>query len=216
MNRTAARGALTTAFVLLTLSATTSPSTAAPVEENPQPGTSSPDSADDSGTNTEPLKETERAGTGGRRAEESGEEKTCKARAVYEPKARHGEQHEAVGVTQANHNGTSQLAQSTFVSEATGQVGVTVTGHLGLGVDAMIGRIEKHFHVSLSPTIMAKVGNMIMVPTPPKTTTYAEYGVYRLKTTGVSYTVNSDCSISDKNKVTSYTPWRVGWNLWEK
>ncbi|MGV9254951.1 hypothetical protein [Streptomyces sp. NPDC003697] len=45
---------------------------------------------------------------------------------------------------------------------------------------------------------------------------HAKYGVYRLKHTGVSYTLYSNCSSSTHKTITSYTPYRVGWYLWEQ
>lgn len=40
-------------------------------------------------------------------------------------------------------------------------------------------------------------------------------GVYRLKHTGVSYVIHSNCTTSPEKRVVSYSPHRVGWYLWE-
>ncbi|WP_405891146.1 hypothetical protein OG612_04725 [Streptomyces sp. NBC_01527] len=62
----------------------------------------------------------------------------------------------------------------------------------------MIAKIEGRYEVNLTAKLTARRGNSIQVDTPPKRTTNAKYGVYRLKNTG-----------------TNYTPMKVGWYLWE-
>jgi hypothetical protein len=73
---------------------------------------------------------------------------------VYKPKTQNGKYHKGVGPTNANYNGTSRTAKSTFTSETTGEV-------------------------------------------------------------GVSYVIHSNCTTSPEKKVVSYSPYRVGWYLWE-
>ncbi|MFE4793510.1 hypothetical protein ACFRFL_00050 [Streptomyces sp. NPDC056708] len=79
----------------------------------------------------------------------------------------------------------------------------------------MIAKIEAKYEVALSVKLTAKMGNQISVDTPPKTTTNARYGIYRLKNTGTSYKIYSNCKTSAAKTITSYTPMKVGWALWE-
>ncbi|MGW1819186.1 hypothetical protein ACWCQM_37220 [Streptomyces sp. NPDC002125] len=139
----------------------------------------------------------------------------CSPRNVYVPKTKGGTYHKGVGPTNSNYNGTSRVARSTFVSDVTGEVGVSVTAGLSGSVSAMIAEIEGKYEVNLTAKLTAKLGNSIAVDTPPKKTTNAKYGVYRLKNTGTSYKIYSNCQTSTKKTITSYTPLKVGWYLWE-
>ncbi|MEU3886084.1 hypothetical protein [Streptomyces sp. NPDC029041] len=134
---------------------------------------------------------------------------------VYTPQTKGKQYHKGVGATQSNYNGTPRAAKSTFTSEVTGTVGVSVTGGLTVSVKAMLAKIEGKYDVNLSASLTAKLGNKISVSTPAKKTTNAKYGVFRLKNTGVSYTIYSNCRTSPKKTVTSYSPMKVGWYLWE-
>ncbi len=58
------------------------------------------------------------------------------------------------------------------------------------------------------------VGNTISVDTPTRKTTYARYGVFRLKSYGYSQYTYYNCYGTKKNS-TIYTPRRVGWAIWE-
>ncbi|MFC7906670.1 hypothetical protein ACWDRX_14630 [Streptomyces nigra] len=134
---------------------------------------------------------------------------------VYRAKTRDGEYHKGVGPTNANHNGTSRTARSTFTSEVTGEVGVAIQGELETSVNRLLATIKAKFNVTVTAKLTAKLGNSIAVDTPPHRTTHAKYGVYRLKHTGVSYVIHSNCTTTPEKKVVSYSPYRVGWNLWE-
>ncbi|MFC9299562.1 hypothetical protein ACFTWH_34770 [Streptomyces sp. NPDC057011] len=134
---------------------------------------------------------------------------------IYIPTSKGTTYHAGVGPTNSNYNGTSRTVRSTFTSEVTGEVGVSVTAGLATSVDVMIAKIEAKYDVNLSAKLTAKLGNSVSVDTPPKKTTNAKYGVYRLKNTGTSYTAYSNCTTSAKKTVTSYTPLKVGWYLWE-
>jgi hypothetical protein len=120
-----------------------------------------------------------------------------------------------VGGTLSNYNKTKGTATSTFTSETTGSVTVSLSGTLKTSVTVMVATIESTYNVNLSTTLTAKLGNTISVATPPKVTTNASYGVYRLKHTGKSYTIYSNCNTSAVSTITSYSPYRIGWYLWE-
>lgn len=139
----------------------------------------------------------------------------CDRANIYTPTSKGAKYHKGVGATLSNYNNTSRTARSTFTSEVSGTVGVSVTAGLTVSVNAMIGKIEQKYEVNLSASMTAKLGNSISVDTPSKTTTNAKYGVFRLKNTGTSYTIYDNCEVSAKKTVTSYTPLKVGWYLWE-
>ncbi|MFD8810402.1 hypothetical protein ACFV23_02600 [Streptomyces sp. NPDC059627] len=139
----------------------------------------------------------------------------CEVERVYTPTYKGGDHHKGIGAPQANTNNTSHTATSTFTAEVSGTVGVTYTGHLSVSVEAMIGKIEAKWDLSLSASMTTKLGNAMSVPTPAHTTTHASYGVYRVRTQGTSYVITENCKISSKSTVTSYTPHYVGWYIWE-
>lgn len=134
---------------------------------------------------------------------------------VYIPRSKGARYHQGVGATNANYNGTSRTARTTFTSEVTGEVGVSVSAGLKTSVRFLVAKTEVQWNVSLSTKMTAKVGNQISVDTPPHRSTHGKYGVYRLKTTGVSYLMYSNCKTSAQQTVTSYIPMRVGWYIWE-
>ncbi|QIB44919.1 hypothetical protein [Streptomyces aureoverticillatus] len=139
----------------------------------------------------------------------------CQPGGVYRPTSKGGKFHKGVGATNANHNATKHTAKSRFESEVTGKVGVSVSAGLKVKVSTLIAEVEKEFSVNLSAELTAKLGNVITVNTPPKKTTHAKYGVYRLQHKGKSYSYYSNCSTTPKKTITSYTPYRVGWYIWE-
>ncbi|TQE26961.1 hypothetical protein Sipo8835_28395 [Streptomyces ipomoeae] len=123
--------------------------------------------------------------------------------------------HKGVGVEQANTNGTSRSITSTFTSTVTGSVGVTVSGELKTKASVAVAEIEQKYGLELSLKLTAKLGNRVKVKTPPKKTTHARYGIYRVKTTGYSQYIYADCRKGKKFKSTLQTPRRVGWYVWE-
>lgn len=123
--------------------------------------------------------------------------------------------HKGVGVEQANYNNTSRSITSTFTSTVTGSVSVAVSGELKTKASVAVAEIEQKYGVELSVKLTAKLGNRVKIKTPPKKTTHARYGVYRLKTTGYSQYTNTNCTKGKKIKSTLQTPRRVGWYVWE-
>ncbi|MEU2108045.1 hypothetical protein [Streptomyces sp. NPDC019507] len=123
--------------------------------------------------------------------------------------------HKGVGAEQSNYNGTSQTARSTFTSEVTGEVGIAYTGELKVSGGVAVAEIEGSFGVEVSAKLTAKLGNTISVNTPPRKTTHARYGVYRLKSLGYNHYVYANCTKGVKKNVTIYTPRRIGWAIWE-
>lgn len=123
--------------------------------------------------------------------------------------------HKGVGVEQANYNNTSRSITSTFTSTMTGSVGVTVSGELKTKASVAVAEIEQKYGIELSVKLTAKLGNRVKIKTPPKKTTHARYGIYRVKTTGYSQYIYADCRKGKKFKSTLQTPRRVGWYVWE-
>ncbi|MYS13703.1 hypothetical protein [Streptomyces sp. SID4982] len=133
----------------------------------------------------------------------------------YHPTSKTKDYHKGVGVEQANYNGTSRTAKSAFTSEVTGTVGVAYTGELNVKGTVAVAEISSKFGVTVSASLTAKIGNTVTVDTPSHKTTYARYGVFRLKSYGYSQYVYVNCGKGSKKNVTIYTPHRVGWAIWE-
>ncbi|MBN0045006.1 hypothetical protein JS756_12975 [Streptomyces actuosus] len=81
------------------------------------------------------------------------------AHAVYVPTSQGKQFHQGVGPTNANYNATSRTAESTFTSEVTGEVGVSVSGDLETSVNTMLVKIKAKFNVTVSAKLTAKLGN---------------------------------------------------------
>ncbi|MEE1756525.1 hypothetical protein [Streptomyces sp. SP18CS02] len=185
----------------------------APVEEGtvqPEPPEELEDGSTPAPEEEAPLPPEADKPTGGTHADR------CDRRNVYTSTKKNGKVHQRVGAKQANYNGTSRTARSWFKSETSGEVGVAVTGELKVSANALIAEIEGKYAVELSAKVGVRIGNEMQVDTPPRKTTYAQYGVWRLKVTGKSYTIYRNCRTSPQNTVVSHTPWHVGWYIWER
>ncbi|MET8454057.1 hypothetical protein [Streptomyces sp. NPDC005209] len=79
----------------------------------------------------------------------------------------------------------------------------------------MLIKIKNKFDVTVSAKLTAKLGNTISVDTPSRKTTHARYGVWRVKHTGKSYYLHANCTTSPEHTVVSYSPFKIGWYLWE-
>lgn len=110
----------------------------------------------------------------------------CEPGYRYVPTSKGKDYHKGVGIEQANDNGTTGAMESTFTSEVTGEVGISFTGELRAKATVAVAEIEAKYAVNLSLKATAKMGNQVKVKTRPKKTTYARYGVYRMKSTGYS------------------------------
>jgi hypothetical protein len=134
---------------------------------------------------------------------------------VYVPTSKGASYHAGVGPTQADTNGTSRTAHYSFTSETSGTVGVSVSAGLQVSVSAMLAKIDVKYDITLSSSLTVRVGNTVSGDIPPGRTVNERYGVYRLKNTGQSYIIPSNCTITSQKTVTSYSPMKVGWYLWE-
>ncbi|MFG3347472.1 hypothetical protein ACGF1Z_20680 [Streptomyces sp. NPDC048018] len=185
----------------------------APIEEGVlQPGP--PPEADETGFVPAPTDEAELPPVS--KPKEGTQAEYCQPKNVYKPTANLGKYHQGVGATQANYNATSRTARSWFKAKAGGEVGISVSGEMKASAGVLVAELEAKYGVDLSVKINVEVGNEVQVDTPPRKTTYGKYGVWRLKNTGTSYTIYSNCNTSAKSTVTSFTPWHLGWYLWER
>ncbi|MET9222456.1 hypothetical protein ACIQCJ_21600 [Streptomyces sp. NPDC093221] len=139
----------------------------------------------------------------------------CDPVSVYTPTYKGGYHMRAVGPTQANTNATSRSMTSTFSSSTTGTVGVSLSGTLSTSVSVLIAKIETKYDVSLSSSLSVGFSNSSSITTPAHYTTFATYGVYRLRNQGVSYHYYTNCATTAHVTVTSYTPHHVGWYISE-
>lgn len=140
----------------------------------------------------------------------------CEPTWRWESTAKYKDYHKSVGAQQANYNGTSRTAKSEFISEVTGEVGIAASASVKVSAGALVYEIESEFNVELSVKLTAKLGNKITVSTPSKYTTYASYGIYRLKSAGYRQYTYANCTKGVKTNATVYTPHRIGWAIWEK
>ncbi|MGW8366951.1 hypothetical protein ACWGK1_41305 [Streptomyces wedmorensis] len=185
-----------------------------PVEEGVlQPG---PPPEEEAGFEPAPSEDEELPPTSGKPPVDGTNAEYCgPTKNIYKPNTNLGRHHAALGVAQANYNATSRTARSWFKSEVGGEVGVSVSSEVKASVNVIVAEVEAKYGVDLSAKITAKVGNEIQVDTPPRKTTYAKFGVWRMKNTGTAYTIYSNCTTSPKKTGTTFTPWHVGWYLWE-
>ncbi|GDY64244.1 MULTISPECIES: hypothetical protein [Streptomyces] len=138
------------------------------------------------------------------------------AHPVYKPISQSKKKyHKGVGPTNSNYNGTSRTGKTTFISEVTGKVGISLNGELETSVSVMLATIKTKYSVTVTAELTAKLGNTFTIDTPPHSTTNGKYGVYRLKHKGQSYMLHQNCTTSPKHTVVSYSPYKVGWYIWE-
>jgi hypothetical protein len=135
---------------------------------------------------------------------------------IYKPNKNLGKVHAGIGIAQSNFNETSRPARSWFKSEVGGEVGVTVSPEVKVSASVVVLEVEAKYGVDLTAKVTAKIGNEIQVDTPSKKTTFAKFGVWRMKNSGIAYTIYSNCTTSPKKTGTTLTPWYVGWHLWER
>ncbi|MFF3966411.1 hypothetical protein ACFYZI_33270 [Streptomyces griseorubiginosus] len=139
----------------------------------------------------------------------------CDPGGVYHPTHLGGRYIRAIGPFQSNYNGTSNKETATFTAEASGTVGISLSGSLKVSLNELVSRQEATYGINLSASLTAKLGNSVTATIPPHTTVSAKYGVWRRRITGTSYYVYSNCESSKPSTVVSYTPYTVGWYTWQ-
>jgi len=96
----------------------------------------------------------------------------------------------------------------------TGTVTQGVSGEVRVNADIVIAGAEAKAGLNLTYALSAYMGNNVSTPTRPHKRTLATYGVSRTKTSG-TYTVISGQCTPRNYPITAWTPWIVGWNVYE-
>ncbi|QKW23974.1 hypothetical protein HUT16_37210 [Kitasatospora sp. NA04385] len=141
------------------------------------------------------------------------EGRVCPYQDWYDGIVNQGKSIVPVGASQANYNGTSHDATSTFSAQVSGTVSYTVSASMSVSIGTIIADASATVGVSLSTSLTASLGNSTTVTASPGQTAHATYGVWRLQTYGTYHVIREDCS-SSVGGVTAYSPWYVGWNTW--
>ncbi|MFE9133570.1 hypothetical protein [Streptomyces sp. NPDC007355] len=68
----------------------------------------------------------------------------CAPKNAYKPTANQGKRHAAIGVTQANYNGTSRNMSSWFKAKVGGEVKLTHSGELKTSASVVVAELEAH------------------------------------------------------------------------
>ncbi|MER5836354.1 hypothetical protein ABT116_37445 [Streptomyces sp. NPDC002130] len=139
----------------------------------------------------------------------------CDPGGVYKPTSLGGRYIRAIGPLQSNYNGTSHNESTTFTAEASGTVGISLTGSLKVSLNELVSRQEATYGINLSASLTAKLGNSVTATIPSHKTVSAKYGVWRRRITGTSFYLYSNCTHSTSSTVVSYTPYTVGWYTWQ-
>jgi hypothetical protein len=134
---------------------------------------------------------------------------------IYKSTSLGGKYIRGVGAPQSNYNGTSNKESTTFTAEATGTVGISISGSVKVSINELVSVQEATFGLNLSASLTAKLGNSVTATIPPHKTVNAKYGVWRRRITGTSYYLYSNCTRSTPSTIVSYTPYTVGWYTWE-
>ncbi len=82
----------------------------------------------------------------------------CDSGGVYRPTHLGGSY---FGAPQSNYNGTSSKESSTFSAEASGTVGIILSGSLRVTLSELVSRQEFTFGVNLPASLTAKLGNSV-------------------------------------------------------
>jgi hypothetical protein len=140
----------------------------------------------------------------------------CQYDESYAPNRRDSDDHIKVSPTFQNTNNTSQTATSTFTSTSTGTVSLSVSASATVKAGVIVSGVEVTIGIDVSTTLSVSVSNSISVPTPPHSTTYAQYGVFRARTPGTYYkfAMTPGCSSSSFSAY-ARSPRTIGWLIWQ-
>jgi len=141
--------------------------------------------------------------------------RTCDARGVYTPTSKRGRYIHAFGPYQSNYNGTTHTANYSFSAEASGTIGVSLSGQLKVSLNELVARQEATYGINFSASLTAKLGNTTSGTIGSHKTINGKYGIWRRKIVGTSYWLTPFCGHTSVSTITSYTPYTVGWYTWE-
>jgi len=85
-------------------------------------------------------------------------------------------------------------------------------------VSAKLATINATFGTSLQASLYAEVGYAIKVYIPPRTTSYARYGMYQVAVKGNEQQIvgiGQVCNVVDTRWTEVTAPYKYGWNTWE-
>ena len=116
---------------------------------------------------------------------------------------------------QEDYNSTGSVGTVKFTAAATGTVGVSVSGSLKVSESALIESVEATFGINVTASLTAQMGNEYDTPIPARTAYDGQYGVWRRRSTGVSYVMYSNCTSTARSGIVSYIPYAVGWYVWK-
>lgn len=141
--------------------------------------------------------------------------RACNEGYVYDGLTKSADSIAPVTPTFADYNGTNHVETDTFTATTSGTVTLTATAEETVSANVVLGSVAEKTGVSVSFSLTATVGNQTQLTVDRGKTGYAQYGVWRVVTTGHYYYRFSDCSIGDdQGYVTAYSPYRVGWRTW--
>jgi hypothetical protein len=125
----------------------------------------------------------------------------------------HGDVMSPVGAAQANYNGTNSTQINRFSSQVSGTITFTATASVSVSGGVVDAAIQGTFGITTSLSLTATIGNEVTFNSAPRTTAHAEFGVWRLKTTGTYSKVQPTCTTLNY-ATTAYSPHYVGWYTW--
>ena len=138
---------------------------------------------------------------------------SCPADVYYGNIVKHGDVMSPVGAAQANYNGTHTTLLSRFTSQVTGTITFTATASVSVSGGVVDAAIAGTFGITTSLALTATIGNELSFSSTPRTTAHAQFGVWRLETTGTYPKVQRTCTTLNY-ATTAFSPHYVGWYTW--
>lgn len=109
-------------------------------------------------------------------------------------------------------NDTPNKQTFSVTKHVSGTVTYSASAEVGGGVDFAIAKVEAKvgFNLSRSKTVGESVSASMVVD--PGKSGHLAFGVWRVVATGHSYYMNENCDkTSDRGRIKTYSPWRVGY-----
>ncbi|MFJ1752754.1 hypothetical protein [Kitasatospora sp. NPDC088134] len=91
---------------------------------------------------------------------------------------------------------------------------MTVNSTTTVDSSLLVAGASTSLGISLSVSLTAPLGNSTTITVPAGRTGYAEYGVWRKKTSGTYWKILTNCTTQNYTGTTAWSPWYVGWNTW--
>jgi len=156
-----------------------------------------------------PLAATPASAAGG---PDAGKQAICEGTYYFKLMKRYRVQHRGLGVTQANTNTSYRYSsESEFTSEAEGQISAEVSGELGTTVRWLVAEVRASTKVAVRAQVTWRIANTLKVTTPPRHTSWARYGAYRLPTKAHTWYEYKSCKTGRHAYPRIKAPYRLGW-----